>query len=172
MKLRIVAPVLVWVLAGASLAGARVNQSSAVAAMQAPLPPPALAGSYPPLPPAATPPPELVVDQVPRFIYLPALGFYVSVDIPYDIAYLEGGYYLYSGGYWYYCASYRGPWSIVPLRRLPAGLKHYRYQQIRDLRNREYQEFLRDRAHYRGSWHRPVPPRQEQHREERRHQGW
>lgn len=177
---KVLAVALISVLAGATVAQAGVNVNVNLGVpVAAPLPPPALAGSYPPVPPAATAPPQLVLDQAPQFIYLPALGFYMSVDVPYDIAYVDGGYYLYSGGYWYFSRVYWGPWSIVPLRRLPAGLRRYRYQQIRELREHEYQEYVHDRGHYRGNWHRPVALREErrheraeERREERRHDRW
>lgn len=165
MKQKMAGALLV-VLVGAQAAQARVNVEANGAAP--PLPPPALGSSYPPAAPAPGAPPPLVVDQAPQFIYLPALGLYMSVEIPYDIAYVEGGYYLYSAGYWYSSRSYRGPWALVPARRLPVALRRHRYVDIRDFRNREYQEFQQDRAHYRGSWYRPGLQHREERRRERR----
>ena len=99
--------------------------------------------------------PEIYLDEPPGFIYSPNLGFYVSVGAPYDIAYIDNGYYLYRGGYWYLAPSYRGPWSIVSYRRLPPLLHQHRYEQIRHYRDHEYRSYLHDRDRYRGNWHRP-----------------
>ncbi len=37
--------------------------------------------------------PRFVIERRPRFLYTPSLGFYVSVDGPYDIVYYEDRYY-------------------------------------------------------------------------------
>jgi hypothetical protein len=92
----------------------------------------------------------------PQFIYSPRLGFYVSVGLPHDIAYINNSYYLYRDGYWYLSPSYRGPWSPASRQWLPAGLHKHRYEQIRYYRDLEYRSYLRDRDHYRGRWYRPV----------------
>ena len=99
--------------------------------------------------------PEIYLDEPPSFIYSPNLGFHVSVGIPYDIAYINSSYYLYRGGNWYLAPSYTGPWNIVSYRRLPPVLHKHRYEQIRHYRDYEYRSYLRDRDHYRGTWHRP-----------------
>lgn len=166
---RIIAAALI-VVAGAAAAQARVdvNLNIGVPVAVTTMPPPAMPGSYPPAPPALAAPPQLVLDEAPRFIYSPDLGFYVSVDIPYDIVYINRTYYLYSGGYWYLSPSYWGPWSIVPLRRLPVGLRRHRYDEIRSFRDSEYRVFLHDRGHYKGTWYQPSRARVEEHRLERR----
>lgn len=45
--------------------------------------PPPVAVATPPL----LPPPRFDIAQTPRIIFSPALGFYISVGIPYDIVY-------------------------------------------------------------------------------------
>jgi hypothetical protein len=164
-----IAAALLLVVAGSATAQAAVNfnVNLDLPAAVTPLPPQAFAGNYPPVPPPPTAPPQLVIDEPPRFIYSPNLGFYVSVDIPYDIAYINNGYYLHNGGYWYVAPSYWGPWSSVPQRRLPLGLRKYRYQQIRHFRDQEYRVFQHDREHYRGNWYRPSGARREEGREGR-----
>jgi hypothetical protein len=167
---KIIAVALAIVAFGAATAQAKVNlyvNLNAPAAVPS-LPPPALAGSYPPQAPASSAPPLLGLEEPPRFIFSPSLGFYVSVEIPYDIVYVDRLYYLYSGGYWYLSSAYWGPWSIVPLRSLPMGLRKHRYQQIRSLRDSEYQVFLQDRGHYRGGWYRPEGRAGMGHRMERK----
>ena len=169
---RIMAAAVLVVVAQAASAQAKVNinVNVDVPAAVAPAPPPAAVVYQPESAPSSVPS-QLIIEETPKFIYAPQLGFYVSVGIPYDIAYVDRGYYLYSGGYWYLSRSYWGPWSYVPQRRLPIGLRTHRYEQIRLFRDREYQVFMRDRDHYRGSWYRPsggrVQERRMEHGEER-----
>lgn len=166
----IIATALFLALAGsttAAQAGVNFNVSVRVPAELAPLPP-VTAYNYQPVSAPAALPPQLMMEEAPRFIYAPSLGFYVSVDIPYDIVHADGRYYLYSGGAWYLATSYWGPWSSVPPRRLPYGLRSHRYQQVRQVRDREYRAFQRDREHYRGAWHRPSAEREVGRREDHR----
>jgi hypothetical protein len=166
---RTIAAAVVMVVAGAAAAhaGVNLNVNLNVPAVVAPVPPP----SYQPEVPA-----QLVLDEPPRFIYSPELGFYLSVDVPYDIAYINRSYYLYSGGYWYLSRTYWGPWAVVSQHRLPSGLRRYRYEQIRNFRDRQYQVYMHDRERYRGTWYHPTEVRKaerrmehkEQRREERR----
>lgn len=148
---KVIAAAFVLVVAGAATAQAGVNLhlNIGVPVAAAPMTPFEVAASYP------TVPSQLVLEEPPRFIYSPNLGFYVSVGIPHDIAYIDHGYYLYRGGYWYLAPSYQGPWSLVRQRRLPPELRRHRYEQIRHFRDREYRAYVRDRGHYRGAWYRP-----------------
>lgn len=173
MKRFSVAAACMLVVAAAATAQARVdvNLNIDVPVAPAPAPPPPVATVYREAP-VPTAPPQLVIEETPGFIYAPELGFYVSVDIPYDIVYINHRYYLYSGGYWYLSHSYWGPWAFVPQRKLPIGLQRYRYEQIRLVRDREYRAYVHDRGHYRGTWYRPAErtggERRGEHREERR----
>ncbi|HJV66740.1 MAG TPA: hypothetical protein VJ550_13460 [Geomonas sp.] len=172
MKKAIWATVVIAITGAATAAQAGVDfhvnigLPAPVPVVAAPAPPPAV------VPTAYPAPPTLVVEQAPRFIFAPELGLYVAVDVPYDMTYADGGYYLYNAGYWYYSPSYWGPWTFAPRRELPAGLRRYRYQQVRQFREHEYRSYLRDRDHYRGYWYAPVPrermERRAEHREERR----
>ena len=165
---RTIAVAILLTLAGAATAKAKVNVNLNVELPVAATPAPVATPAYLPETPPPTVPPQLVIEAPPRFIYAPELGFYVSVDIPYDIAYINRGYYLYSGGYWYLSRSYWGPWSFVSQRRLPSVLRTHRYEQIRFFRDREYKVFLHDREHYRGAWHHPSGGRGPERREETR----
>jgi len=148
------AAAVLLVFAGAATAQAKVyfNVNIDVPVPVAPVPV-VTSTSYDPYPSYA---PQVAVTETPNFIYSPNLGFYVSVGIPYDIAYVNNGYYLYRGGYWYLSPSYRGPWALVSQRRLPPVLHKHRYEQIRYYRDREYRSYLHDRQNYRGNWYRPV----------------
>ncbi len=50
----------------------------------------------------------MVLEAPLRFIFSPALGFYVTVGIPYDIVYLDRSYYCCRFGAWYVAPTYRG----------------------------------------------------------------
>jgi hypothetical protein len=129
-----------------------------------PSPPPAEVVEVAPPPPVvvSSAPPQVVVGVPPRFIYSPALGFYVAVETPYDIVFLNGRYYLLSDGFWYTARYYDGPWVAVKVGRLPRVLHRSRYEEIRRHRDFEYHAFLHDRKHYRGRWY--VPEERRGHR--------
>ena len=112
---------------------------------------------------------EIYINEPPRFIYAPRLGFHVSVGIPYDIAYVNNGYYLYRGGNWYGAPSYNGPWSMVSYRRLPYALRQHRYEEICHHRDYEYRRYMKDRDGYRGRWYQPV---RVDHRMDHRRDRW
>ncbi|WP_156915959.1 YXWGXW repeat-containing protein [Desulfatirhabdium butyrativorans] len=102
----------------------------------APAPPPPPVMPPPPTPPP--PPPQVVFQQAPAFIMPPGLGFYVGVDVPYDIVFMSGRYYLYQGNYWYSAPSYNGPWNAIPHGRLPPVLRKHKPEEIRYYRDHEY----------------------------------
>lgn len=108
--------------------------------------------SPPPPPPGA---PRVMLEAAPRFIMSPALGFYVSVGVPYDIVFIDSYYYLNRDGRWYRSGRYNGPWAEVHRKRLPPGLRKHRYEDIRRYRDNEYRRYEHDRGHYRGRWHEP-----------------
>jgi hypothetical protein len=140
----------------------------AQAAPPPPPPPPPMAEDAPPPPPPPAPvvvspaPPRAVFEAPPRFIYSPALGFYVAVETPYDLVFLDGRYYLWSSGLWYTAPYYSGPWIVARTGRLPRALHRFRYEEIRRHRDSEYHVFLRDRKHYHGRWY--VPKERREHR--------
>jgi hypothetical protein len=108
------------------------------------------------------PPPQVFFGVPPRFIYSPELGFYVAVETPYDLVFLDGQYYLWGNGFWYVAPYYDGPWVVVEPGRVPPILHRFGWEGIRRYREDEYRRFLRDREHYRGGWH--VPGERREHR--------
>ncbi len=142
----------------------------AEAAPPPPPPPPApVAEAAPPPPPPPPAPvvvapaaPQAVFGAPPQFIYSPSLGFYVAVETPYDLVFVDGRYYLWNNGFWYTAPYYSGPWIVARAGRLPRVLGRFRYEDIRRHRDFEYHAFLRDRKHYRGRWH--VPEERREHR--------
>jgi outer membrane lipoprotein SlyB len=132
---------------------------------QGPAAPVAEAAPPPPPPPPSAPvvespaPAQVVFEAPPRFIYSPALGFYVAVETPYDVVFLDRRYYLWSNGFWYVAPYYNGPWIVVRAGGIPPVLHRFGYKEIRWHREYEYHAYLRDRKHYRGRWHVPEERR-------------
>ena len=126
---------------------------------------PVVEAAPPPPPPPPTPvvvspsPPQVILGAPPRFIYSNALGFYVAVETPYDLVFLDRRYYLFSNGFWYMAPYYDGPWMMVKAGRLPLVLHRSRYEEIRHHRDLEYHAFRHDRNQYHGRWHVPEARR-------------
>lgn len=137
----------------------------------APEPPPSEPPTPQPQPEKEVKPPlrpeqPIKLTQAPEFLFPPELGFGVAVGVPYDLFYLGDSYYLLKTGTWYRAASYRGPWNLQGLSRVPAVLRKYDIARIRDLRNREFARFWKDRTGYKGRYFRPdegqaAPPKRE-----------
>jgi hypothetical protein len=91
------------------------------------------------------------IGNEPEFIAPPSLGFYVAVGVPYDMFYVESNYYLHRDNGWFVASGYNGPWVAVhDNRRLPRGLRKYKYDRMIAIRDEEYGNFQRDRDHYKG----------------------
>lgn len=99
--------------------------------------------------------PQIVLPAPPQFIVPPALGFYVAVDIPYDMFLIGSYYYLYRDNGWYRAPHYNGPWRGVDYRHLPPGLRKHSYDRIRYYRDDEFRRWDHDRRHYKGRYFRP-----------------
>jgi hypothetical protein len=119
--------------------------------------------------PGGRPASVIVVDNRPDFIFLSKPGFYVSFNGSYDIIFYGNRYYLLRDGEWYRASSYRGPWALVRYGVLPSRIKHYRWEDLRRFRDREYSRhdrrywdnrFEHDRSRYDGHGPNagPIPP--------------
>uniref|UniRef100_A0A831U4D7 Lipoprotein n=1 Tax=Geobacter metallireducens TaxID=28232 RepID=A0A831U4D7_GEOME len=102
-------------------------------------------------------PPPVVIAEPPAFVLSPSLGFYVAMDIPYDLFYVGNRYYLSRNGGWYQGASYRGPWTTVEYRFLPRELRRYPVATIRRHRDRDYRHWCDDDH---GRWRSFRPERE------------
>lgn len=112
----------------------------------------------PPPPPSVVlpgPPPALF-ERPPVFLQPPDLGFYVGVDVPYDIYFAYNYYYLHYRNAWYRSDYYNGPWMLLPHKKyIPKIFRQHSVEYFRVYRDREYQNYYRTRDHYRG---RPFMP--------------
>ena len=93
-------------------------------------------------------PPAVLFQAPPLFLAPRKLGFYVGVDIPYDIVFSGNNYYLYYGNGWYRSNHYNGPWVVVAPDRLPPGIRKHRVESIRTYRDNEYRVYSRERERY------------------------
>lgn len=76
---------------------------------------------------------DLYLDDV-RFVAPAEPGFYVAVNVPYDLCYIGNRYYLYRDGYWLRAIDRHGPWRVTGYRELPVVLRQHRIDQIREYR--------------------------------------
>ncbi|RNC69033.1 MAG: hypothetical protein ED859_08635 [Desulfuromonadales bacterium] len=113
-------------------------------------------------------PPPVVIEEPPVFIVPPRLGFYVGIDVPYDIFYISGRYYLWQGNVWYRAHHYNGPWGVVKYKSLPPGLRKHKLERIRYYRDDEYRVYRVEHDHYRGKHYKPEKEWKEYRKEEHR----
>jgi len=97
----------------------------------------------------------VAVTVAPEFLFPAKLGFGVAVGVPYDMMYLSKTYYCWQGGVWYRANSYRGPWTELGASQLPPELHKNTLAKIRELRNREFKDYWKDKEHYQGKRFRP-----------------
>lgn len=120
--------------------------------------------------PVVAPPPPVVIDEPPEFIEPPQLGFYVAVGVPYDLVFMSNHYYMCRNNVWFRAPSYNGPWATVGYRSLPPGLRRYKIDRIRYIRDEEYRPYRARGAYYPGEHFRPAKEWRE--RREEAHERW
>jgi len=121
-----------------------------------------------PVPVPAPAPPPVVMEAPPLFLYPPELGFGVAVDVPYDVFYISGFYYLNRGDHWYRGPYYNGPWEATGYRSLPPGLRRHKFERIHYFRDREYRAYRDEHDHYRGKHFRPGKEMKKEMKERRK----
>lgn len=99
---------------------------------------------------ASEPPPVVVFQQPPQLLYSAQLGYYVAVNTPYEMVFVDKTYYVHRNGYWFASSSYTGPFVAAQPQYLPVGLTRYRWADIRRYRDNEYRVYRRDPLHYQG----------------------
>lgn len=114
--------------------------------------------------------PRVVFQAPPLFLAPPALGFYIGVDMPYDMVFISGSYYLFQGNNWYRSSHYNGPWATVRHEHLPQSVRKYKIDRIRHHREHEYRAYQQKREHYSGRHYRPGRDEKEERREHKRYE--
>jgi hypothetical protein len=167
MKTVLILSMTAILAASAALAETNVNISIGVPGPTVVVPPP-------PPPPqtrvvVSAPPVGLFV-TAPLFVVPSQLGFYVGVDTTYDIFYSSDYYYLYYGNGWHRSRYYNGPWTVVPYKQLPPGIRKHRIERIREYRDHEYRVYRDEQHNYRGRHFRPDKEYKEYRKEEKRYE--
>jgi hypothetical protein len=124
------------------------------------------------VPVVQTPPPSpFVLTAAPVFIYPQDLGIYVAVDIPLDMFYVSGKYYLYQDQQWHRAPYYNGPWRRVKHHHdLPPGLRKHKLERIHYYRDEEYRHYHGDRDSYRGRHFKPKKEWKKAQKEEKHYE--
>lgn len=123
-----------------------------------------------PAPVAVSVPGPVVLTAAPEFIFPEPLGIYVAVDIPFDMFYVGGKYYLYKDNRWHRAPYYNGPWRTVKYKHLPPGLRKHKFERIRYYRDEEYRRYRDDRDNYRGRHFKPKKEWKEARKNEKRYE--
>jgi hypothetical protein len=106
-----------------------------------------------PPPPAViveAPAPVIIFEQPPQLLYSAELGYYVAVNTPHEMVFIDNTYYIHRNGYWLAAPSYEGPWVVTQPQYLPLGLVRFNVSLFRRYRDNEYRNYRRDPAHYQG----------------------
>ncbi|MFH2043674.1 MAG: hypothetical protein ABIK92_00835 [Pseudomonadota bacterium] len=87
------------------------------------------------------PGPMIILSGPPDFIMPYPLGFYVAVDIPFDLYQISNIYFLFYDNGWYRGTYYNGPWRAVNSNQLPQSLRCHNPDEIRVIRDKEYRHW-------------------------------
>jgi hypothetical protein len=71
---------------------------------------------------APAPPPQLVVVSRPELVLIPGTGIYHAPGAAFNLFVFNGRYYSFHNGAWFYAASPRTGWAVVPADRVPRPL--------------------------------------------------
>ena len=86
-------------------------------------------------------PPPIVVEAPPEMVIIPEAGVYVVVGAPYDLYFINGRYYYFHNGYWFWARGYGGPWVHVEYRVLPLGLRKYKIERLHEFREHVWKDY-------------------------------
>ena len=113
-------------------------------------------------------PPRIYLPAPPLFLAPPGIGLSIAVDIPYDIVFDSGFYFIFHDNAWFRARHYNGPWSHIREDRLPPGLRKHRLDAIHSHRDSEFRLYREQGEHYRGKHFRPDKERKKELKEERK----
>ncbi len=146
--------VLIVVLMASPVVRAETNVNIGINLGAAP-PPPPQRHQPPPPPRVVVAGPTVTFDVPPLFLSPSRLGFYVGVDMPYDLVMVSGAYYLFQNDHWYRSSHYNGPWTPTRYEKLPEPVRRHKMDKIRYYRDHEYDDYRSNRNHYHGKHYRP-----------------
>lgn len=79
--------------------------------------------------------PEVYLAAPPEFLQPQDLPYFVAIEIPYDLIYLDGVFYLLSHGHWFRSDVFEGPWEMVDGGKLPEALRSVNARNLRTKRD-------------------------------------
>lgn len=68
-------------------------------------------------------PPAIVGTERPRLVFVTGYGIYFAPDLDVDLYFDRGVWFYFYDNVWYKSSDYRGPWTVVPVKQLPPGLR-------------------------------------------------
>ncbi len=64
-------------------------------------------------------PPPVIFAEPPRVVVVPQTPVFYAPDTTYNVFLFDGRYYSFYNGAWFIAVSHRGPWTFVPVERVP-----------------------------------------------------
>lgn len=65
------------------------------------------------------PPPRIILPAPPRVVVVPNSPVSYAPSVEFNLFVYGGRYYTFQDGAWFYASSHRGPWTFVPVERVP-----------------------------------------------------
>lgn len=111
---------------------------------------------------------RIELSSPPDFIMPPSLGFYAAVGTPYDLYRVNNSYYVFHNNAWYRGTYYNGPWKLVNNQQLPESLRRHKNEEIRAIRDKEYNHYRDNPNSYKGKHFKPSKAWKEEKKEEKK----
>lgn len=92
--------------------------------------------------------PEVYLAAPPQFIRPDGEKFFLAIEVPYDLFYLENGFYLLYRGAWYTSDSFEGPWEKLGKERTPLALRSSTTQKINETRKQTMQKYEQNKQNW------------------------
>jgi hypothetical protein len=71
----------------------------------------------------SAPPPPMVFVTPPQLVVVPGSAVMYAPGVAFNVFVLQGRYYSFHSGTWFYGASHKGPWVVVPLEKVPHAVR-------------------------------------------------
>ena len=101
--------------------------------------------------------PPIVVQAPPRLVVVPESPVFYAPDVEYNYFVYDHRHWVLRDGRWYVARTYRGPWTVVPVARVPSPVAavpvaYYKVPpgHAKKIAREEWREH--DRGHGRGDW--------------------
>ena len=92
--------------------------------------------------------PEVYLAAPPQFLRPTGELYHVAVEVPYDLFYVQGMFFLNSRGNWFVSDFFEGPWEFIRASQLPESLRGASIKALRSLR----EQTLHAYEEHKGDW--------------------